>query len=617
MCGIFGFATTAGKHVRGSTLDRCTGLLAHRGPDGAGQIGWDGRGTRYEGPCGDQPLVLGLGHRRLAIFDLSAAGRQPMRGPRGEWVVYNGEIYNFPEIRRELAERGYVFRTGTDTEVLLAAYAEWGTDCVDRFNGMWAFALYDPARRGLFCCRDRLGIKPLYYVSGDDLFCFASELPPIFECLGGTPAIDAEELARYIVFRTSDDGPCTMYAGVSELRGGHSAWLDLVSGKLSVRRYWSLPEGPDIEAGDEEALDRFSELLEDSVRLRLRADVPVAVTLSGGTDSSAVALAASRVGTGEIVTFTSSFRDHPEIDETRYAQEVAKRCGVRSVLVEPDLGRLVEEEPLLTCHQALPYGSLSLYVHWAILKRIREQGIPVVLSGQGGDESFLGYELYYVAQVLSLWPNVPRMLVAGWQGGRRSRLGLTQMAAHLAFFGNPWLRRSVLLRRARSVFRPEIVQGIPARCESLPTDLRKLQAGELLGSTLGRLLRYDDRTSAAHGMETRLPLLDYRLVEYAYRLPWKHKIRQGWTKYLVRRYLDRHLPESVAWRRCKLGFNAPTGQWAAELLRRRGERLFDHPIRKCLLSDRAGPSRLPARQRWTVYNLLHLAVLLNWSSLTG
>lgn len=588
-------------------------MLSHRGPDAEGILAWDEKGRLLEGDLpDDQDLVMGLGHRRLAIFDLSDAGLQPMKGTDGEWIVYNGEIYNFPEIRDELKGFGHSFSTQTDVEVVLRAYSQWGTSCVTHFNGMWAFAIFDPVRKGFFCSRDRMGIKPFYYYYSADLFCFASEVQPIFCCTGKDPEIDEDQLARYLLFHEIDDGCSTIYANVRELRGGYNCWIDKESGSFRTWQFWCLPEQPNLNLSDKEALCTFTDLFEDSVRLRLRADVPVAVTLSGGIDSSAVVVAASKVGSHEIQTFTSRFPNCPKIDESHYAAEVAKACGVRATYVTPDLTRLLEEEPLLTQHQAMPYGSLSLYVHWAILSCIKREGVPVVLSGQGGDELFLGYERYYVPQILSLFPNLPRLMLAGVLAGLRSRLGLRGIAAYLAYFGFPRFRLSVLRRRARRVFRPDLVARAVSLVRGGETDMRSLQKVELQEGQLSRLLRYDDRTSGAHGMETRLPFLDFRLVEFAYRLPWNHKIRNGWTKYLVRRYLEQNGLPSIAWRRHKLGFDAPTNSWTQQLVREKGSMLLDHPFAKLLLREDVSLAELRPRELWNVYNILHLAASLKW-----
>lgn len=612
MCGIVGFAGI-GAVCSASRFEASTAALAYRGPDAEGIVGWDAQGRKFQGRGHNVDYTLAMGHRRLSILDLSAAGTQPMVCPHGNWITFNGEIYNYVEIREELKTLGHEFATTTDTEVILAAYAEWGKECVRRFNGMWAFAIYDVARRGVFWSRDRLGVKPFFYSRHDKGFGFASEIPALLLLLQKTPIIDRTQLAKFIVFGVGDDGEETIYRDVRELPPGHCAWFSLDTGEFNIWRFWDLPEEPDLILSDEKALEHFSELLEDSVKIRLRSDVPLAITLSGGTDSSAVAVAASQIGAKGIATITSSFPDHPEIDETAYAQQVARTCGLESVLVQPDMDQLVEEEPLLTRHQATPYGSLSLYVHWAIIKRIKSLNIPVVLSGQGGDELFLGYERYYVAHCLAQFPNPFRMMASAIQASRHSKLGLATMAAYVAFFGSRSLRRNELVRRARQVFNPTLVMAAPELPPAAVGSLRRLQSNEICGQQLRHLLRYDDRTTAAHGMETRLPFLDYRLVEFAYRLPWSHKIRNGWTKYLIRRYLEKHVPATVAWRKRKLGFNAPTVQWTRRLAQRRGAAIMGGSFRAALL--RSGVTQFEQigdRHLWTIYNLLNLSHLSDW-----
>ena len=617
MCGIFGFCTFGGRYVQAELLRQSTRMLRHRGPDAEGLVGWDGEQAQYVNEMPDSlPLTMGLGHRRLAILDLSDAGSQPMRGEGGEWIVHNGEVYNFVELRDELEGHGFSFSTGTDTEVILRAYEKWGEDCVNHFNGMWAFTIYDAVRNGFFSSRDRMGIKPFYYFRSKDVYCFSSEVQSIFACINEDPIIDPQQLARYLVSRGIDDGRSTIYRNIEELRGGFNSWLDVKTGGFKVWRFWHLPEEADLDLSDAEALGTFSELFEDSVRIRLRADVPVAVTLSGGIDSSSVAVAAGKVEGQEIRTFTSRFPENPEIDETAYAKQVIATCGAKATFVEPDLNRLLEEEPLLARHQAMPYTSLSLYVHWAILSCIREYGVPVVLAGQGGDELFMGYERYYVSHLASLLPNLPKAIVAAVQGGVRSRLGMLGMVEFVLYFGFPSLRGWRLKRRANMTFKKELLRhNVFGENVMHVKGLRRLQEEELLRGSLSRLLRYDDRTSGAHSMETRLPFLDYRIVEFAYRLPWRHKIRNGWTKYLLRQYLDQNGLPSVAWRRHKLGFDAPSVAWTRQLVRHRGAALCDHPIAGQLLRDGVSLSQLPPEQQWNAYNILHLATLLGWKNL--
>lgn len=616
MCGIFGFYAFNDSLVSISKFINSIDLLSHRGPDGQGMVGWDRDGSIYynEGPK-DSLLSVGLGHRRLAIFDLSKKGSQPMKGPNNKWIVFNGDIYNFPELRKELKEFGYTFSSESDTEVILAAYDKWGFSCTTRFNGMWSFAIYDPGQNGIFCSRDRLGKKPFYYIHSLKWFCFASEIAPIFSFIEEPPRIVKEQLAKWLVYGLMDDSAETIYHGIIELQGGHSAWLDIDTQGFRIWRYWDLPEEPDIDISQSKALEHFSELFEDATRIRLRADVPIAVSLSGGIDSSAVTLAASRVSKNNVKVFTSHFPTYPNIDETEYAFQVARACGVSHTLVEPDLSRLVVEEPLLTRHQEMPNGTLSPYVHWAILSQIREQGIPVVLSGQGGDELFLGYERFYIPYLISRFPHLIEMCHAIVQGSLNSRLSLSDMVSYLAFFGIPGLRKVIRTRRIEGIYNSDILDAAPKKKKFIMSDRKELQRFELIGGHLSRLLRVDDRNAGAHGMETRLPFLDFRLVEFGYRLPWSNKIDGGWTKYLIRLYLDRHGLKSIAWRRRKLGFNAPDAEWTKTLLSQRGNILQTSTITKKLLRDDLDINQLPSRFQWQVYNLLHLASLMGWSDI--
>ncbi|MCZ6557877.1 MAG: asparagine synthase (glutamine-hydrolyzing) [SAR324 cluster bacterium] len=616
MCGIFGFCVGPEPMPQGfdtALLRAATRELAHRGPDAEGLLGVTVDGQRlHDDELTAQALTLGLGHRRLSILDLSAAGRQPMAGPHGTWLIHNGEIYNFQDLRTELTGLGYRFETATDSEVILAAYDAWGTGCVDRFNGMWAFAIYDHPRQSLFLSRDRLGIKPLYYTHREGRFAFASEIAPLLMLPGMRPRIVPRNLIRYLVDHRIDDGEETIYEQIHELRGGHCLTIDLHSWQYRSWRYWDLPQQPDLELSDEEALDSFSEIIEDALRLRLIADVPVAITLSGGVDSSVLAVAASRVRGRGIMTFTSRFPDNPAIDESAYAGQVTRACGIDAHFIAPDLGRMLEEEPRLTRHQAMPFASLSLYVHWAILSSIRQEGIPVVISGQGGDENFLGYERYYVSVALGYLPNIYRMLRHMVAASRHSRLSMRSMLAYLVYFTLPRLQRMIRLSRTRNIYRRGLFSKLGEPIPEIVRDQRHLHAAELQTNTLPTLLRYDDRTAGALGMETRLPFLDYRLVELAHRLPLRHKMRDGWTKYLPRRYLARHVPESVAWRTHKLGFNAPQQSWTDALVKARGEALAKSSFANSLLRGDMGLSDLPAARRWDPYNILHLADLLHW-----
>ena len=619
MCGIFGFWTPEGGGAGwdGGLLRRSTAMVAHRGPDGSDCAAWDRAGSRLgPGELARGPLALALGHCRLSIIDLSDAGRQPMTRGGHQWISYNGELYNYRELRRELHGLGREFRTASDTEVILAAYETWGPRCVERFNGMWAFLLFDPARRRLLVSRDRLGVKPLYYAPTAEGIAFASEIAPLLDCPGVSREIVPERLAEWLVNRRLDHRETTIYRDVLELRGGHQLELDTTTGRTTVTRYWDLPADADLALDDGAALDRFSELIEDAVRLRLHADVPVAVTLSGGVDSSVLTVAASRVAGGTVRTFTSRFPGQGRIDESAFAAEVARACRADAHFVEPELGRLLEEEPRLTLHQAMPFASLSLYVHWAILSRIRGQGVPVVISGQGGDECFFGYERFHAMAVLDSLPNVPGAALRAWQGSRRSGMAPRRMMETLGYFWLPWVQRRRRHARFAGLLRPAWLAAPPTEPD-IVGDPGRQQRLELLRLSLPSLLRYDDRTAGALGMETRLPFLDYRMVELARRLPLRHKIRNGWTKHLLRRYLDRHGLPAIAWRRTKVAFEAPQSAWTRELVAHRGAALQATPFAREFLAEGVRLEALPPRAIWDVYNCLHLAYLLDWATPGG
>jgi asparagine synthase (glutamine-hydrolysing) len=596
-------------------LRRATERLAHRGPDGQGCVGWclDGA-LRLDSDLTNQALGVGLGHRRLKILDLTDAGRQPMQGPGGRWITFNGEIYNYQELREGLSSLGYRFHSGTDTEVILAAYDVWGPECVRRFNGMWAFVLHDPGRRRLFASRDRLGVKPLYYATTPRGTMFASEVGALLECPEVRPTIVMRRLGRYLVDRRIDDTAETMYRDIRELPGGHTLELDTETGAIRLARYWDLPDEPDLELSDEAALDRFSELIEGAVRLRLHADVPVAITLSGGVDSSVLTVAASRVAGRCAHTFTSRFPENPALDESRYAASVVAASGADGHYVQPSTDRLIDEEVSLTSHQALPFRSLSLYVHWAILAAIRAQGVPVVLSGQGGDETFLGYDRYHASTLLRALPNAARAALGLWQGARRSDRGVLSLAKLAVYFMLPALQRTLRRGRMRQVIHAQWLEGLGQPLREVFGDIRQQQRSELLSRCLPSLLRYDDRTAGALGMETRLPFLDYRVVEFAYRLPLRYKIRDGWTKYLLRCYLARHGLDAVAWRRRKYAFFAPHAAWTRRLIAARGSALEATRFTRALLEDGVSLARLPMPVAWDVYNCAHLARLLAWEA---
>jgi len=535
MCGLCGVVHLDAPPER-ETVDRWLDELAHRGPDGRGVLADDG---------------VCLGHLRLAIIDLSDAGLQPFASDDGRLqLLHNGEIYNYVELREELRAKGHRFRTATDTEVILAAYREWGRSCVERFNGMWAFAIWDTQERTLFASRDRFGVKPLYYRLDGDRFAFASE-PWVLRREGA----NLGAIRDYLEQGYLDHGDETFFAGVQRLPPAHS--LTFGRDGLRIERYWRL------EPGDPPAdpVSAVRETFLDAVRLQLRSDVPVGTCLSGGIDSSSIAVAVAHQGHEHQKTVTAYF-EQPAFDERPYAEAVVERTGADAHWVTFDADDLVDKLPAIVHAQGEPFGSTSICAGWYVMREARQAGLTVMLDGQGGDEVFAGYRASFGYRLSDLI-----------QRGR-----LREAGAELAAFGSvngprwaavalvsPHLPESLRLtarkrlRGASALAAPELRGAhVPTNGDaSFPDKLRRQLHRTLTQRGLPELLRYEDRNSMAHSLEARVPLLDHRLVELAFSLDASELIRRGETKSVLRRALADLLPDRVRERRDKLGFVTP------------------------------------------------------------
>ena len=554
MCGICGIVAY-GRPAKAETAAAMAATLDHRGPDGRGSYEAEG---------------VALGFRRLAIIDLSEAGNQPFASEDGRLrLVHNGEVYNYRELRAELEAKSHRFRSATDTEVILAAYREWGERCVERFNGMWAFALWDADRSRLFCSRDRFGVKPFYYCYDGDRFVFASE-PKAFRAdpetrLRANPRAVREYVEQAYLDHTSE----TFFDGIVRLPPAHSLVLDRDG--LRLRRYWSLePHDPPADAAG-----AVRELFLDSVRLRLRSDVPVGTCLSGGIDSSAIAVAVAHLlrtrrdeaqAVGERQrTFTAYFEDRG-FDERPYAHAVVDAAGAEPHWITFDGDRLVSDLPRIVEAQDEPFGSTSMAAQWYVLRAAREAGLTVMLDGQGGDEILGGYRGHVGERLADLLAGGRLGELSSELRAFRPALGTRPLASALARpFAPERVQRLVrarargsaaLLHRDLAGLEPSSRNGSP-----FPDRLRRYQQLLLERRGLPELLRYEDRNSMAHSLEARVPFLDYRLVELAFSLPGGELIRGGQTKSVLRRALGDLLPPIVAGRTDKLGFVTPEGRW--------------------------------------------------------
>jgi len=560
MCGLVGTATTTPQSDRG-WLATSRDTLMHRGPDDAGEWWSD---------CGR----VGLAHRRLSILDLSPFGRQPMRRPDARLsIVFNGEIYNFADLRSELERLGHSFRTLSDTEVLLAAYAQWGTACLTRLNGMFAFALFDEPRQRLFLARDRAGEKPLFYnFSGSSLY-FASELKALLAHPALHRRIDAEALDCYLATGLVPGDRCILQ-GYRKLPPGHAMTFDLCEGAARVWRYWQLPElDPRADTADDSALlDELDVLLEDAVGRQLVADVPVGVLLSGGLDSSLVTAMAVR-RSNKVRTFNISFPGHGHLDESLHARLVARHFSTNhtELMAEPTSAELL---PLLVRQFDEPMVDSSMFPTF-LVSRLMRQHCTVALGGDGGDELFAGYNHYsrllWMQQRSGAVPaplrrlmahGAERLLPPGLKGrnylqslGIDLRDGLPLLVSYF----DATTRRRLMRRHATHPLVAEHIHGarVPRQTDLLQRATRMDFENYLADDILVKV----DRASMLNSLEVRAPLLDVRVIEFAFgKVPSRLKATQSEKKILLQRLAARLLPPEFD-RKRKQGFSIPLANW--------------------------------------------------------
>jgi asparagine synthase (glutamine-hydrolysing) len=540
MCGIAGFIGPSDPEL----LDRLTSCMRHRGPDEEGAFQADG---------------VSITSRRLAIIDL-AHGQQPMHTPDGLLhLVYNGELYNYRELRDELRAEGVEFATDSDTEVVLHAYERWGTDAFRRFNGMWGLALVDdrgPSRQ-LVLCRDHFGIKPLYWTRAGERLLFASEIKSFFQSSDFTPRVNEQRLYEYLVWGLHDHDRDTFFAGVHQLLPATYAIVE-TDGSMRQQAYWTPRLGTD---GDPSPA-RFRELMERSVQRRLVAEVPVGTCLSGGLDSSTIVSIMSRqlrehVRDAEsmgdrLKTFSAVFAGDP-IDEREYIDHVLEASGAEGNFVNPTSAQFVEELPKFVWYLDEPVVSTGPYAQWCVMRLARSK-VTVLLDGQGGDELLAGYTPYgyvYLRQLLR-----ERKLLTFAREAFRARDVLMPLA-----------RRVLRSRRKGAVdvlallrgdFRSRVRRPHDPR---LRDDLKKRLLQDLTGYSLPSLLRYDDRNSMAFSVESRVPFLDQELVDHVLSLPESAIIHNGWSRAILRDSMKGILPEKIRLRRWKVGFTTPEMRW--------------------------------------------------------
>jgi asparagine synthase (glutamine-hydrolysing) len=578
MCGIAGFVTLRPGAYPESVLRRMTAAIAHRGPDAEGFY---------------QDEYAALGHRRLSIIDV-AGGRQPMSNESGDvWIIYNGEVFNHADLRPELEAAGHRYETHCDTETIVHAYEQYGASCLDRFRGMYAFAIWDPGKRRLFCARDRLGKKPLYYYWNGETFVFGSEIKALLQHPVVSARFEESLLPEYLAFGyTSDDR--TLFQGIRKLMPGHH--LTLTPEGLDIRSYWELTVGrePAESQPDEYWIGECRRRLEETVRMRLMSDVPLGMFLSGGVDSSAIAALMKRMADGPVKSFAVGYAEQA-YSELGYARQVSEAIGTQHREVVVGMEDFFDALPRLIWHEDEPIvwpSSVSLH----FVSRLAAEEVKVVLTGEGSDEMFAGYGRYRFYEVNQRW--LPWYLVLP-QGVRRairsqvasSRLlnGDLRRKLQHSFLGREPNLESLYLDNFFSALSEEEQQSYLAEGRRFAESpygsyLRYWKAAGESASLLARMLYADQKTylvellmkqdqmSMSCSLESRVPFLDHRFVEFSTRVPDRLKLHQGTGKYILKKAVEDLLPHEIIYRK-KMGFPTPLRAWlrtpeAAPLLNR-------------------------------------------------
>lgn len=599
MCGITGLLNIR-KPIDPRLIQGMTSALRHRGPDDEGYLANDGLRKAFAPTLlsGEDSVDTGcphlmtsegranlyLGHRRLSILDLSAAGHQPMRYGEHLWIVHNGEIYNYLELGAELRAAGYRFTSQTDTEVILAAYHMWGEQCVTRFNGDWAFCIFDVRSNKLFLSRDRFGIKPLYFWHSPDKFAFASEIKALLTLSFVPRGLDSDRSLDYRMLSCRDHTSGTLYREISQVRPGHNMTVDLQTGRSVTYEYYRPQWSRDLEDYEHRKAVRYAadirDLLFDAVKLRLRADVPIGTCLSGGVDSSTIVaimakLLGSKDSSPQVKTFTASFPGE-SIDESGYAKTVVAATGSAGHFVFPTKEGYQREFPQILRCQDEPYGGASIYSQWEVMREASRH-VKVILDGQGGDEVFAGYNEYRISLIAALLTSgklyavLEELLdIVRQSSGLSDAIRKTRV---LPFFllskGSKgkvyglWYHREL---RSVGVDAADVRKVLELLEGKFCPNPNELLFNYITAYTLPRLLNGEDRNSMAHSIESRVPFTDYRLVDFVFSIPATYKIHKGWTKWLLRLAINDLLPPEIVWRKDKLGFATPRwmskqGEW--------------------------------------------------------
>jgi asparagine synthase (glutamine-hydrolysing) len=578
MCGILSIVNTT-SGVRSEDLIAASSIIRHRGPDDEGLLTWNpgenpviwaGGDTapstlqhwRYQPLQAGKRFSVGFGHRRLSILDLSPGGHQPMQfSDAGLTITYNGEVYNYPDVRKELEALGHTFNNRSDTEVILHAWAQWGPECLHRFNGMFAFVILDHKRNELFAVRDRFGVKPLYYYMHGETLYLASEIKQIKTAPGYSLNLNEKAIYHYLANSAVDHTDATFDTRIKHLPQGHYLHLKLADPANSYQiKQWYELKPRKWQGSYEEAAVRLRELLTDAVNVRLRSDVPVGSCLSGGLDSSTIVCLAAellkqRGETAGQETVTACY-DIAQYDEWQHAAEVIKKTNARPHRTFPKFIDLQNELNEFIWHQDEPVTSTSMFSQWCVFKATNKAGLKVMIDGQGADEQLAGYggnDLAFYAGLLQ-----KRQYGALWDEARHYK----QEKGH---WPKGFLLNAMKLNAGKQLPVYTVDWLTPAQPASLfPQPAHSLQQNllrQIYGEPLPALLRYEDRNSMAWSIESRTPFMDYRILEFTLGLPERFVYKNGTRKAILRTAMTGVLPDSITNRRDKMGFVTPEEMW--------------------------------------------------------
>jgi asparagine synthase (glutamine-hydrolysing) len=597
MCGISGIINKNYEKVALEEIKKINNLIKHRGPDDEGFY---------------LEKNFAFGHRRLSIIDLTYNAHQPMEYKNQYVITYNGEIYNYVEIKEELLKEGYTFKSNSDTEVILASYDKWGFDCVNKFNGMWAFAIYDKRKNIIFCSRDRFGIKPFYYTEVGDKFIFGSEIKQLLEFYSER-VVNKRILINYLVTGYEDYTKETFFENIFKLEQAHNLVYDLSTNKYYLKKYYDIFNNKNI-FDEEQAIKVFKKDFYNSIKLRMRSDVKIGTCLSGGLDSSSIAAIASNIYSEKSNNkFIAIHAKSSEIknDESIFAKEVSEYCNLDLKIINPSNKEFKEilDEVIYILEE--PFGGLSIFMQYFVMKKAKEIGCKVMLDGQGADEILLGYERYYPAYLMNL--GFFDFFKGVIMSVRNSKLSLIQLIQYFFYFTNSKLRLNSLIKK-NNFLKKEYLKLIDLNIiENLSKNyfnIFNLQYIEIFKTQLSHLLKYEDKNSMYHSIETRLPFLDFNLVETTLLIDNKLKMKNGWTKYILRKAIEKKLPNKVVWRKNKFGFEAPTKNWLDSIECDMKEEIKNSIIINKISND-INFNKLNEKQKWKLFNIARWEKIFN------